>query len=407
MAAQAPTEEVRAADLDARVEALLERFPPESTSETEFLAAQFDAGLAWVHFPAGLGGLELPAGMQEEINERLRRAGAPSNKLRNFVGVGTVAPTLLAEGSAEQRHRFLRPLFSCEEIWCQLFSEPDAGSDLAALRTTAVREGDAWVVDGHKVWTTLAHRARWGLLIARTNPEAAKHRGLTVFVVDMQAPGVTVRPIRQISGEAEFNEVLLADVVVPDSHRVGPVDEGWRVTMDTLMSERAHNGDMAKKPRGVGPIAHALRLWNSGRCVGGPVLRDRLVKNWIESEAIRLTAVRAEHLRKAGTPGSESSVLKLVIGEYTQRVMDLCMDLAGEDALVISDYVMRQPELTGETNMGDGTEETDIAKAFLNARSSTIGGGTTEMQRNAIAERILGLPRDPILPSRPTSSRSR
>lgn len=393
---QPHTDEERLADLVSRVEALLAQHPPASTSETDFLGAQFDAGLAWVHFPQGSGGLGLPANLQEEVAERLRAAGAPSNKLRNFVGVGTAAPTLIAEGTPEQCNRYLRPLFACEEIWCQLFSEPDAGSDLAALRTRAVRDGDSWVVDGHKIWTTMAHRARWGLLIARTNAEVAKHRGLTVFVVDMQTPGLVVRPIRQISGEAEFNEVLMADVVVPDSDRIGPVDEGWRVTMNTLMSERAHNGGMAKKPRGFGPIAYALRLWSSGHGEEQPVLRDRLLQAWIESEAIRLTAVRAEQLRKAGTPGSESSVLKLVIGQYTQRVMDLCMDLSGEDALLISDYVMRQPELMGETNMGDGTEDTDIAKAFLNARSSTIGGGTTEMQRNAIAERILGLPRDPI-----------
>jgi alkylation response protein AidB-like acyl-CoA dehydrogenase len=394
--AEIPREEAPAAGLVARVDELLSTHPPATLGEAEFLAAQFDAGLAWVHFPAGLGGLGLPAERQDEVTERLAAAGAPSNKLRNFVGVGTVAPTLLANGSDEQCRRFLRPLYCCAEIWCQLFSEPEAGSDLASLRTSAVRDGDDWIVNGHKVWTTMAHRSRWGLLIARTNPGAAKHRGLTVFVVDMRAPGVTLRPIRQISGEAEFNEVLLDDVAVPESHRVGPVDEGWRVTMATLMSERTHNGDMAKKPRGFGPIAHALRLWAARGGAQGPVLRDRLVQNWIETEAIRLTASRAEQLCKIGTPGAEASVLKLVIGESTQRVMDLCMDLAGDDALLISDYEMRQPEVTGETNMGGGTEETDIAKAFLNARSSTIGGGTTEMQRNAIAEKLLGLPRDPI-----------
>jgi alkylation response protein AidB-like acyl-CoA dehydrogenase len=397
-------DEERAADLRARTDALLAEHPPGSVSETDFLAAQFDAGLAWVHFPAGLGGSGWPAALQEVVDARLRAAGAPSNKLRNFVGVGTAAPTLLANGSDEQRRRFLRPLFSCEEIWCQLFSEPDAGSDLAALRTRAVRDGDHWIVTGHKVWTTMAHRSRWGLLIARTNPDVPKHRGLTVFVVDMRDPGVTVRPIRQISGEAEFNEVLLADVVVPDSDRIGPVDEGWQVTMATLMSERAHNGEMAKKPRGFGPIAHALRLWADHGGAPGPVLRDRLVQNWIETEAIRLTAARAEQRSRAGTQGSEASVLKLVIGRSTQQVMDLCMDLAGDDALLISDYVLRQPDVTGETNMGDGTEEVDIAKAFLNARSSTVGGGTTEMQLNAIAERILGLPRDPT-PVRPIPGR--
>jgi alkylation response protein AidB-like acyl-CoA dehydrogenase len=180
---------------------------------------------------------------------------------------------------------------------------------------------------------------------------------------------------------------------VPDSARLGAVDDGWRVTLSTLMSERSHNGEIAKKPRGKGPIAHAVRLWQEQE-QPDPILRDRLVRDWITAEAIRLTALRSEQRRTEGVAGPEGSVLKLVIGEFTQEVMDLCVDLCGLDGALIEDYVIRRPETMGESNMGDGNEPMDIAKAFLNARSSTIGGGTTEIQRNAIAERMLGLPRD-------------
>jgi alkylation response protein AidB-like acyl-CoA dehydrogenase len=378
--------------LSDRLEELLTRYPPGSTDPQVFWGAQYDAGLAWVHFPLGLGGLDAPVAYQEVVADRLRSAGVGSNALRNFIGIGTVAPTLVAYGTDDQQ-ALLRPLFTCAQIWCQLFSEPEAGSDLAALRTTAERDEDGWRLNGHKVWTTLAHVARFGFVIARTNSEVSKHKGLTCFMVDLQAPGVTVRPIRQITGEAEFNEVLFDDVYVPDDYRIGPVDGGWQVTVSTLMNERTHNGEIAKKPRGDGPIAHAMRLWRTHPSPD-PLLRDRLVRDWITAEAIRLTALRSEQHRRAGTVGAEGSVLKLVIGEFTQEVMDLCVDLEGLDGALIEDYEMRQPDTMAESTMGDGHGVIDIAKAFLNARSSTIGGGTTEMQRNAIAERLLGLPRD-------------
>ncbi len=363
-----------------------------------FWGAQFDLGLAWVHFPVGFGGLGLANSEQEKVSEVLRSSGAPLNALRNFVGIGTAAPTIVTHGTLAQKQQLLRRIFTCEDIWCQLFSEPGAGSDLASLSTTAVADGTSWVVNGRKVWTTLAHCSRWGLMVARTNPDVPKHQGLTCFAVDMRAPGVTVVPLRQITGEAEFNEVLLSDVVVPDEHRIGPVDEGWRVTISTLMSERAHNGDIAKKPRGAGPISYALRL-ASDRTRYHPALRDRLLQQWVQVETIRLTALRAEANRKAGTPGPEGSVLKLATGISTQQVMDLCMDLRGAAGMLISDYEMRQPDTMAESTMGDGGGDVDISKAFLNSLSTTIGGGTTEIQRNTIAERILGLPREPRPPS--------
>ena len=206
-------EERRVADLTDR---LLAEHPPATTPPREFLGAQFDLGLAWVHFPEGFGGLGLSPKLQETINPRLRAAGAPSSGPRNPIGYGMGAPTVVTHGSDAQRTRYLRPLFTGEEVWCQLFSEPGAGSDVASLSTRAVRDGDEWVVNGQKVWTTVAHLAKWGMLVARTDPEAPKHRGMTYFVVDMQAPGVEVRPLRQITGEAEFNEVYFTDVRIPD-----------------------------------------------------------------------------------------------------------------------------------------------------------------------------------------------
>ncbi|MGH9136803.1 MAG: acyl-CoA dehydrogenase family protein, partial [Acidimicrobiales bacterium] len=192
------TEEERVTSL---CDELLAELDPRSTPAVEFLGRQFDLGLAWVHFPEGHGGLGLSPKLQKLVNERLIGAGAPVPALRNIIGHGMGAPTVVAHGTEEQQSRYLRPLFTGEEVWCQLFSEPGAGSDVAGLSSKAVRDGDEWIVNGQKVWTTLAHVSRWGMLVARTDPEQPKHRGLTYFVVDMQAPGVEVRPLRQITGE--------------------------------------------------------------------------------------------------------------------------------------------------------------------------------------------------------------
>ena len=197
------------------VGALLADFPPLATDAATFLGAQFDRGLGWVHFPIGEGGLGLSPKHQRSINERLDAAGAPNAMWRNPLGHGMVAPTLISWGTAEQKQRYLRPLFTGEEVWCQLFSEPGAGSDFAGLAARGVRDGDEWVVNGQKVWTSLAHVSRWGLLVVRTDPEAVKHAGLTALIVDMEAPGVEVRPLRQITGDAEFNEVYFTDTRVP------------------------------------------------------------------------------------------------------------------------------------------------------------------------------------------------
>ncbi|HEX5403920.1 MAG TPA: acyl-CoA dehydrogenase family protein, partial [Pseudonocardiaceae bacterium] len=212
MTETATTEPLAAADLRDRVRDLLAAHDPATTDRLEFLRARFDAGLAWVHFPVGLGGLGASRTLQTVVETDLAAAGAPNNDPRRIgIGLGMAAPTILRFGSEELKTRFLRPLWTGEEVWCQLFSEPGAGSDVASLSTSAVRDGDEWVVNGQKVWTTLAHIARWGLLLARTDPEAPKHEGLTYFVIDMTAPGIEVRPLRQITGEAEFNEVYFTD----------------------------------------------------------------------------------------------------------------------------------------------------------------------------------------------------
>src|SRR5580698_7696183 len=248
----------------SRLRALLADHNPSSTPAVEFLGARFDAGLAWVSFPVGRGGLGVSPDLQGLVERELRAVDAPNEVDRNVIGYGMAAPTVLTHGTDEQRTRYLRPLFTCEESWCQLFSEPGSGSDLAGLATRAVRDGDEWVITGQKVWNTLAHIADRGMLVARTDPEAPKHKGLTYFALDMHAPGVEVRPLRQITGEAEFNEVYMTEVRVPDADRIGDVGEGWRVAMTTLSNERTTIGGGGGSPgRGSGSIAEAVRIWQS------------------------------------------------------------------------------------------------------------------------------------------------
>jgi alkylation response protein AidB-like acyl-CoA dehydrogenase len=363
---------------------LLADNPPATTKPRDFLGAQFDLGLAWVHFPSGDGGLGVSPRLQEVVTTRLRAAKAPSAGPRNPIGFGMGAPTVVTHGSEAQRRRYLRPLFTGEEVWCQLFSEPGAGSDVASLATRAVRDGDEWVVNGQKVWTTVAHLARWGMLVARTDPEAPKHRGLTYFVVDMHAPGVEVRPLRQITGEAEFNEVYFTDARIPDAERLGGVGEGWHVSLTTLMNERVSIGG-GVTPQGAGPIAEAVRLWKERG--GGPVLRDRLADLWIKVETARLTNIRASQNRKLGTPGPEGSVGKLASAELNKQVYELCIDLMGVEGTLYGSYEMVRPELVGFS--------ADVRKSFLRSRANSIEGGTSEVMRNILGERVLGLPGEP------------
>ncbi len=371
----------------AKVEELLAAHDPSTTPSTDFLGARFDAGLAWVWFPEGDGGLGLNPELQGLVERLLHQAGAPNEAARNVIGYGMGAPTVATHGTEEQRRRYLRPLFTCEEIWCQLFSEPGAGSDVAGLATRAARDGDEWIVNGQKVWTTLAHTARWGMLLARTDPDVPKHRGLTYFIVDMHAPGVEVRPLRQMTGDAEFNEVFFSDVRIPDSQRLDEVGAGWRVAMTTLMNERVAIGG-AVAARNAGPIGDAIRIWQQSTRKSA-VDRDRLLRLWTEAEAARLTNMRARAARKVGTPGPEGSVGKLAFAEINQRITELCVDLLGvEGTLFPGNYAMRRPDRAG-------LFDSDPRWLFLRARANSIEGGTSEIMRNILAERVLGLPGDP------------
>jgi alkylation response protein AidB-like acyl-CoA dehydrogenase len=374
--------------VEEKLEALFASHPPADTPEREFWGAQFDQGLAWVQFPEGLGGLGVSPRWQAEVNRRIEAAGGSTrNRYLNVLGIGMGAGTLLAHGTEEHQRRFLRPMFTTEEIWCQLFSEPGAGSDLAALSTTAVQEGDTWVVNGQKVWNTLAHLAKWGLLVTRTDPDVPKHAGLTYFVVDMEAEGVDVRPLYQITGEAEFNEVYFDDVHIPDSLRLGEVGEGWKVAMTTLMNERVAIGGQVS-PRGSGAIAHALDAWERSS-KDDPVARDRLTSLWIEAEAMRLTAIRAGEAAKTGTPGPEGSTAKLHWSDLNKTITSFAIDLLGAEGMTYPGrYDFVRPELTA-------TRTEDPHKAFLRARANSIEGGTSEIMKNILGERVLGLPGEP------------
>jgi alkylation response protein AidB-like acyl-CoA dehydrogenase len=371
-----------------QLKALLDVHDPKSTPVVEFVGARFDAGLAWVSFPRGLGGLGVSPELQGLVERELREVGAPNEADRNVIGYGMAAPTILAHGTDEQKARYLRPLFTCEEVWCQLFSEPGAGSDVAGLSTRAVRDGDEWVVNGQKVWTTLAHTSRWGLLVARTDPDVPKHRGLTYFIVDMHAPGVEVRPLRQITGDAEFNEVFFTDVRIPDGQRLDAVGAGWRVATTTLMNERVAIGG-GVPARSAGVIHEALRIWKDKKDKT-EAQRERLMVLWVEAEVARLTNMRARALRRAGTPGPEGSVAKLVGAELNKRVYELCVDLLGmTGTLFPTHYEMRRPD---RATFSGGA---DPRQTFLRSRANSIEGGTSEIMRNILGERVLGLPGEP------------
>jgi alkylation response protein AidB-like acyl-CoA dehydrogenase len=381
-----------------RIDQLLTEFAPGKCSEQEFWGAQFDLGLAWIHFPEGKGGLGIDPGFQDLVDQRLIDEGAPMNLLNNMMGVGMAGPTLIAFGTEEQQARLLRPDFTCEEIWCQMFSEPGAGSDVAALATRAERDGDEWIVNGQKVWTSMAHVARWGLLLVRTDPDVPKHQGLSYFYIDMHQPGVEVRPLRQMTGEAEFNEIFFTDARIPDSQRIGPIGEGWKVAIATLMNERVMLGRVGKLTgQEGGVVRHAIHLWEKlPEAERDSVRRDQLARLWIESEIVRLTMQRAESARSGGTPGPEGSIGRLMVSEHQARVFNFVVDLLGPEGMLISDYEMRRPLIIGEITLG-GDDKVDYQKAFLSTRGGTIGGGTTEISRNILGERVLGLPKEPSL----------
>jgi alkylation response protein AidB-like acyl-CoA dehydrogenase len=370
---------------------LLAAHPVATTPDRELRAARFDAGLAFVHFDVGFGGRGGAVSEQADVEDVFSAAGATDWSTRNVIGLGMAAPTIHEHGTDEQKRRFLRPLFTGEEIWCQLFSEPGAGSDLAGLATRAVPVAGGWRVSGQKVWTTLAHIARWGLLLARTDPEQPKHRGITYFLLDMTTPGIEVRPLRQLTGEAEFNEVYLDDVFVPDDAVLGSVGGGWPVALTTLMNERVSLGGRPV-PRGSGPSAALVETFRAAHAAGrvGDAELDRVMRLWIRAEAARLTNLRAAEQLRRGTPGPEGSIAKLQMAEGNKAIYDLCVELRGADALAYRGYPEVRPDAAA-VHGGSG----DVSYDYLRSLANSIEGGTSEVLRNVLGERVLGLPPEP------------
>ena len=339
-----------------------------------------EAGYVAPHWPRPWG-LDADPIHQIIIDEELAAAGV--KRPSNMIGIGWAGPTILHAGTEAQKERFLFPLLAGEEIWCQLFSEPGAGSDLANLSTRAVRDGDEWVVNGQKVWTSLAHHSQFGILIARTDPGAPKRAGITYFICPMDAPGIEIRPIVEMTGAHTFNEVFFSDVRIPDDNRVGDVNGGWSLAKVTLGNERVSLSSGGAL-WGMGPAA--ADLLDEVRSHGGlddPVLRDRLAALHIESELLRLIRLRTVTARiKGEQPGPEASIRKVLADEHGQRTMALAKDLAGVHGT-----------LTGAGPFGEADRRAwDFG--YLFSQALTIGGGTGDVQRNILAERVLGLPHD-------------
>lgn len=338
------------------------------------------AGYVAPHWPRPWG---RDAGPVEQlvIDATLRAALVP--KPINPIGIGWAGPTLIVAGTPDQHERYLPGLLDGSELWCQLFSEPGAGSDLASLTTRATRDGDEYVVNGQKIWTTLAHVSRYGILLARTDPDAEPHRGISYFVVDMATAGIEVRPIRQMDGRAMFNEVFFTDVRIPAENLVGTEHDGWRLAKVTLGNERVSlSGEGALW--GLGPTADTLLdIVRAEGGVSDPVMRQRLVGLYVEAEILKLIRLRTVSARLRGIePGPEVSVRKALADEHGQHVMALAKELAGTDGLMVD----RGPF---------GHPDTEWSEGYLFSPALTIGGGTAEVQRDIIGERVLGLPRNP------------
>ncbi len=331
---------------------------------------------AAVSWPERYGGRGATLVEQAILSEETARARVP--RPANLVGLSMGGPTVIARGSERQRERFLPGILSADEIWCQGFSEPESGSDLASLKTRAVRDGDEWVITGQKVWTSFAHHAKWCMLLARTDPASERHRGITYFVMDMEQEGVEIRPLRQITGEAEFNELFIDGARVPDENVVGGVGNGWTAAITTLMHERAtlpfnlmatlrvHLDELVERIR-------ASRAADGGRMADDATVRQRLAQLLIETEALRLNAYRGlTATLRDGQPGPEGSLGKWHWSEINQSLTELALEIGGPAALV---------------------DDADWTYRFLRARANSIEGGTTEILKNVVAERVLGLPK--------------
>lgn len=343
----------------------------------EWRSTLFDGGFGWITGPPEHGG----RGLDDEYERAYRTVegdyDVPSQAAL-AVGLGMVAPTILAHGTDEVKERYLRSLYRGDIVGCQLFSEPVAGSDLAGIQTQAVRDGDEWIVTGQKVWTSSAHVSEIGEVITRTSPDKPKHKGMTMFLVDMKAPGVDIRPLRQMTGGSSFNEVFFDEVRIPDSHRLGDVDEGWSVALTTLMNERASIG--AKGGGGSLDMSRMIETARHYADITDPLIRQRLVDTWIHSEVSRLTNQRALSKIEAGElPGPEMSIAKLALTMNFQRVAATMTEILG-------------PRLSADTGEWGAYSWSELVNGVPGMR---VAGGTDEVMRNIVGERVLGLPKEP------------
>jgi len=363
-----------------------ERVPHDDASLAEEFAFLRDwqrrlheAGYVGLLWPREYGGRDAPPAQQAIANEELARLRAP--QLLNRVGINNAGPTLIAHGSEELKRRLLPPILTGDEVWCQLFSEPGAGSDLAAVRTRAERDGDGFRVTGQKVWTSYAQLARWGILLARTDPSLPKHRGLTYFILDMELPGITIRPLRQITGSTEFSEVFLDAVPVPRAHVIGEVNRGWEIAMTTLAHERGTGFAFKEQVLQRIALEDLAALARARGHAGDPRVRQEIARAWIDVEIMRLMNCRTlTRLQRGDEPGPESSLVKLFWASLTQRVHELGLGIGGPYAQLVS-------------GSPQAIEDGRWVQAFLWSRVGAIAGGTSEVQANIIAQRMLGLPR--------------
>jgi len=343
----------------------------------------YDAGFIGLTWPKEYGGRGLSFLEEMVLHEEMSLAKAPP--ILNVLGVGMAGPTIIAYGTEEQKQRYPAKILSCDEIWCQGYSEPNAGSDLASLQTRAVKDGDHWVINGQKVWTSLAHVSDWMMLLARTDPTAPKHKGITYFLLDMKLPGVTVKPLRQITGDAEFNEVFFDNVRVHESQVLGGVNNGWAVGLTTLMYERLALGFGLQTRLRIAVdavIELARQMEKGGRAITkDAVMRQKLAQLWIDTEALKYTGARAvTKLLRGELPGPEASTGKMGWVETHQKLQEIAMEIQGPYS-----QLMRGGDRAVEGGVWQYT--------FLRSRANSIEGGTTEIQKNIIGERVLGLPK--------------